>query len=91
MGFDDQPSRCTLSGTLCLPLNAPTDGRNTDGSNVRPKSGRNSSPLADCKSRSDAVCMSLRAPVAKQSPTRRMTLLDARVLFSGRLLLEDSQ
>jgi hypothetical protein len=34
------------------PLNAPPDGRSTDGSNVRPKNGRNSSPVADCSSRS---------------------------------------
>src|SRR5687767_429409 len=36
------------------PLNAPPIGRSTDGSNVRPKSGRNSSSVADCNSRSDA-------------------------------------
>jgi len=45
------------------PLNAPPCGRSTDGSNVRPKSGRNSSPAAECNSRSDAnrACWRLRA------------------------------
>ena len=35
--------------------------------------------------------MSLRAYVVKQSPSRLITLLDARGLFNGRLLFEDSQ
>jgi hypothetical protein len=37
------------------PLNASPDGRSSDGSNVRPKNGRNSSPIADCNSRSDII------------------------------------